>query len=630
MHRQENSLIKAPCDIEQLLGVPLNASTFVLKQAYRERLAESPQLKSVLRTACNLASDSTYLSAFVHYGTYKAIAEAGFFDDGLDPGALFKLMDPNWLATPLEKLLFQLDQLRDKPVQDAPPVVLLSTGAFAPVHEGHIAMMDAAWKRLSREGYAVLGGYFSSSHDSYVTRKDLKAQYYHASLRERALNRALAGHDWLMADPWEALYTPCAINFTDVIRRLKAYLNRHITSYPPIEVAYVFGSDNAYFSRAFIAEGLAVCVERPGFEHLSDAVKQDEALVSSGRVLFTSLASGEATPAVNSSSIRAGAHPMLTAIERDVEADKEGQRGRARARASGSGSTPEPPYLIRNDALWAARIWRGLIKDEVLVQAIKHFTHSLSDALVRSFNKSYLNTHPQSITPIILPIGAQKAAAYELCEESSCINNDILTAECGISVGLSRLFSLSASQFSANALIERPESSGSLARLAALPGGRYTLIDDDIASGFTLSAIKRLLNPRCVVTKEVPLSRIAFQQLCPATPYEFWDVVDARDFLLGAYASGLVVRLFNNQIARAPYLSPYVSLASRANIPPDQERALSRDILRLNLEFFSSLGASLTLQQASAPFQNLMAAAGFSPADTLVKVCEWHLSQLKF
>ncbi len=628
MHAQEQSLIRAPCDIERLLGVPLNASPFVLGEAYRERLKERPELKRALRIACNLAQDSAYIRTFMHYGSYRAVEEAGFFDDGLEPGALFKLMDPNWLVTPLEKILFQLDQLKTKPREDAPRVVLLSTGAFAPVHEGHIAMMSAAWKRLSREGYAVLGGYFSSSHDTYVKGKDLKTQYYHASLRCRALNKALAGHDWLMADPWEALYTPCAINFTDVIRRLKAYLNRHITSYPPIEVAYVFGSDNAQFSRAFLAEGLAVCVERRGYEPLSEQIKTDTALVAGGRVLFTSIAAGETTPEVNSTAIRAGTHPMLRSIEQDIAADQQGQRGLPRVGQSVEHKTPA--YLIRNDALWAAQLWRGRVRNTVLVDAVKSFTQALAGAIIKSFNKSYLSTHPETVAPVLLTLGAQKAAAYELAEQALCINNDILTSDSGLSVGLSRLFPLSSPQFSAEVLVERPETTGSLGKLSSLPKGEYVLIDDDIASGFTLNALKRLLPAECTVSSQVPLSRIAFEQQRPGEPYEFWDVVDARDFLLGAYAGGLVVRLFNNQIARAPYICPYVSLASRANIPPDQERALSCEILRLNLQFFNSLGSTLTLQSASRPFQNLMAAAGFSPHDTLVKICEWHLKQLKF
>ncbi len=623
-------LLAAPCDIERLLQVPLSASSFVLKRAYLHALAQQPHLKSTLRVACNLAQDSAYMSTFLRYGSFKAVEDAGFFDDGLEPGALFKLMNPNWLVTPLDKLLRQLDKLKAKPREDAPRAVLLTTGAFAPVHEGHIAMMSAAWQRLSREGYAVLGGFFSSSHDSYVQSKDLTAQYYHASLRYRALNAALRDHDWLMADPWEALYTPCAVNFTDVIRRLKAYLNRHITSYPPIEVVYVFGSDNASFSRAFVSEGLAVCVERPGYEQNAEIAHADVAVRTSGRVFFTSPQAGEMTPAVASSIVRRGAHPALSSIKKELSADYEGQKARARKAATLVTEAPAPAYLIRNDVLWATRIWRDLTEEATLIGACEQFVKGLSAAITRSFKHSYLRTHPIIIKPVILSIGAQKAAAYEACERQLCINNDALTAESGISVGLSRLFQLSTPQFAAEQLIERPEAPGSLAKLAALPLRAYALIDDDIASGFTLSALKKRLPPGCTVSAELPLSRIAFEQQCPGAPYEFWDVIDARDFLLGAYASGLVVRLFNNQVARAPYITPYVSLASRANIPPDEERELSKEILALNIEFFAANKTQLVLKDASKPFQDLMACAGFSPEDPLLNICQWHLQQLQF
>ena len=49
--------------------------------------------------------------------------------------------------------------------------VLLATGAMSPIHRGHVAMMVHAKAALEREGWAVLGGFVSPSHDLYVGPK---------------------------------------------------------------------------------------------------------------------------------------------------------------------------------------------------------------------------------------------------------------------------------------------------------------------------------------------------------------------------------------------------------------------------------------------------------------------------
>lgn len=59
----------------------------------------------------------------------------------------------------------------------------------------------------------------------------------------------------------EALHRLVAVNFTDVVARLRAYLRAHID--PRMEVAYVRGADNARFALAFSVHGCCV-VGRPG------------------------------------------------------------------------------------------------------------------------------------------------------------------------------------------------------------------------------------------------------------------------------------------------------------------------------------------------------------------------------
>ncbi len=123
------------------------------------------------------------------------------------------------------------------------------------------------------------------AHDSYVTAKGDGAEKYPAPVRMAILEKALKVSDWLETDPWMA-NAPGDVNFTDVFSRLENYLRTHLPSDPPIEVAYVFGADNARFARAFLAKGMGVCVSRPGFGDKVKDIKNDAALMRSGRIFF--------------------------------------------------------------------------------------------------------------------------------------------------------------------------------------------------------------------------------------------------------------------------------------------------------------------------------------------------------
>src|SRR5690606_22048126 len=123
----------------------------------------------------------------------------------------------NWLCTPFHFPEF------DNTVQ---PCVLLSTGAFCPIHAGHIEMMTIAKKTVEANGYQVLGGYLSPGHDEYISQKAGERAIpiqQRIALIQKAIE-ASAESDWLMLDPWEGLFCSVAVNFTDVIERRETYL----------------------------------------------------------------------------------------------------------------------------------------------------------------------------------------------------------------------------------------------------------------------------------------------------------------------------------------------------------------------------------------------------------------------
>jgi len=148
-----------------------------------------------------------------------------------------------WAMTPTYKLQKSSGQ-KD--------IVLLSTGGFTPLHDGHICMMEAAKIHMESQGFRVRGGYISPGHDDYVVQH--KGVRIYAPERLVYANNKLKDHPWLMVDPWEAIGCSCSVNFTTVIDHLEKFLN--------CRVCFVVGSDNARFSLAFQEHGLLCIVPR--------------------------------------------------------------------------------------------------------------------------------------------------------------------------------------------------------------------------------------------------------------------------------------------------------------------------------------------------------------------------------
>lgn len=179
-------------------------------------------------------------------------------------------------------------------------------------------------------------------------------------------------------------------------------------------------------------------------------------------------------------------------------------------------------------------------------------------------------------------------------------------------LALSRLYAVGGYQ--ALGHVARPGAPPLDEQLASLEAGAYTLRDDDHMTGGTLEAVRAMLPPRVTILG----TELAVEH------DDDEEVVDSRDFLLGADEGGLVITLPDGGVGRAPYLLPYVDPSARCSVPPRRVHEFSIHLWTLNERTFSGTGLRVRDLPAAA-----RATFGWLGEDRLLEdVCRWHADRI--
>ncbi len=499
-------------------------------------------------------------------GNREVLKEAGFFEDTSDKHE--PITDPNYICTALDKI---------SNCHTNNPAILMTTGSFAPFHRGHLEMMETAKQCAEQYGFNVIGGYISPAHDEYVSVKCGSGEL-DVCTRIAIIEAAIKESDWLMVDRWGSLVTKRDVNFTDCITHLERYLERHI-GYKPT-VIYVCGGDLANFSLTFAGMGHCIVVSRPGNDKTEHYKRHP--LNQHDRIMWT-----EGHSAAASSKIRAGDESDIP--ERSIEilhSIKQSLPGK---------------IIMRDEQCFSVQDWDIGIS----------LWNSFRDRLVSIIEKQFACCDVE-VSDIFDQYAT--AEAVLLNSKNPVISLDpLIETDCNLQ--LSRLFHVS----SPNRIgfIARPGSMPLEQQINDIPSGTYTLFDDDIASGATIRYVVNLLSER------IKINRV--QSLAIAKDGVI-DIGDCRDFLIGSHDGGLVVKLPNGEIARAPYFFPYVDPSRGLSIPYNRAKQFSIDCWNLNREFFAR--TDLTVGDMSMSSRVLLHYVGFDDNVLMSDVCAWHLTYL--
>ncbi len=269
-------------------------------------------------------------------------------------------------------------------------------------------------------------------------------------------------------------------------------------------------------------------------------------------------------------------------------------------------------YLFRNEGLWALQNLRIKNKQESWDTFVK--------GLYAAFEKS-LGPEVTIRNHYLADIEkAVRTAAYgkKTISLDPCISGDC-------DIRMSRHFSFDSMRDLG--LGERPGSPPLEEQIRAIPPGEYVIIEDDIYTGTT---IKRLLeivqsmNPLVTVTKIVSGFQVGNADLPISVSSDLFyqkeevlDINDPRDFLVGSYGSGLVTR-HENDLVRVPYLLPFVNPHDRSSIPRANVAAFSKDIWKLNCDFWERHPETTVKDTELLPLSGIL---GFKEDTSMVSFC---------
>jgi hypothetical protein len=509
MHRPEG-------DLYEILGVGEDVSqTEAIFLGYDLR---KTGMSKDQRYAWKALSDRHYNAVYKETRSTKALFDAGFFDDGLPKlPSEYKSNNLRTTVTPFGKVHKNI-----KAGSSKPRAVLFTTGGMAPIHNGHIEMMEEAKRIMEDKGYDVVGGFFCPGHDSYVGQKYGGTAAIPAEHRCAMVELAVQDSNWLECDPWAARYMPSEINFTAIFDYLYSCLK-----YEWVEIFYVYGSDNEGFGKAL--PNNSIMIER------------------------TSLSSKMA---------REGHHDHLDPRVRDYLENWQ------------KPNTTELPYLIRNEENFAIAGWAIELDKEELTRRRVQFQSAVRLGFAQLFKNAGLKSKV-----CLMNVSDQRIKAREVIGQRKTISLDPFF-EGHYHIDMTRYFEPYNAQFKPLLRAQRAGHPDLETQLSRVPAGEYVLVEDDTVTGDTIRAITENLPPEVKITDQVILSDFG-----EYAGTEYFDVVDLRDFLVGSSYGGLSV-ILEGRMMRVPYLMPFVSLRARAKVPAEVEMELSRVIWQANIKFF--------------------------------------------
>lgn len=268
------------------------------------------------------------------------------------------------------------------------------------------------------------------------------------------------------------------------------------------------------------------------------------------------------------------------------------------------------PGLIQESELWK-EIWKKYILDLIIIieniLEVECVVHTLDDLEKK---KSRLISNPDIIT----------LDSYSKIDFS-------------VKLGISRIFSIGGKE--QIEIGNRPGYKSLLKQINDIPKNRnYTLVDDDTFTGGTLKFITEFLSEQGLKVTEIVVGcqvgelgdiRVPIKSVYSYKSTQVYDLNDPRDFLMGSYEAGLVVKS-DGDLYRVPYIYPLIDINLRSGIPIPLMKVFSNYILSLNKRIFGEMsmvaGELVRVKHTGSFFANyVQKILGFDKETPVTQLC---------
>jgi hypothetical protein len=323
--------------------------------------------------------------------------------------------------------------LKARCANNRPAAVLVSTGSYSPIHAGHVGIMEVAKKHIESLGYQVVQGVISPSHDAYVSIKYGGKAKMHVGIRAQRIFEAVETSDWLVQDRMEGEMLSCAVNFSTVLEHVRLYLMAH---HPDVSestpVFYVYGSDNAGFSEAFIGNEPyhGICVARA--DASLEPLREQYACRSNLHFIAHNESFG---------------HHSSTRVRAEVDLNPIIEH-----------SLDKGLYLVRADDVPRA------------------FADALSEIIARHIEPG-------------VEIKVIDSSDFSLGQHATVSLDKYVSGQYNLDV--SRVFEISAGQIKAKGMTSLSQPLEN--QVGSIAPGEYTLVDDDSITGFTMEQVEQAM-----------------------------------------------------------------------------------------------------------------------------------------
>lgn len=407
--------------------------------------------------------------------------------------------------------------------------VLYYTGCFAPIHEGHLTVMRLAKETVEQKTGLPVVAGYFAPDHDGYVSTKTGDDAEYVAAERVSFIQQTCEEE----DWMQVDVWPSLYAPTDLnFTTLYDRFTKYVQHWLPnkkVRIYYVFGGDNYRFANTFTKYGQGVCVPREGVE------MDKTLLLPNERVLW----SEKSSTSHSSTAIRAA---------RNANPEKEAF------------------YVLRND----------------LPLAFPEPPNPLMDSAdIGRVLVSLLSRHTGMEVQEVNVLEQVK----EFRSEKPFISLDCFL-ETEHKLELTRVFVAGDKQKFSKLHTNRVGTAPIVEQISWIPAGVYDLVDDDIATGATMHTVETLLNQYGIQTGE-------FKSLLDSYGDEVFDVLDMRDFVLGAKHGGLTVRTVSGETTRVMYAAPYVNLVTRAKMDPEVALNFSLSVWRMNAAIYKETGVTV-------------------------------------